>query len=162
MRHGQIKAEDSFTKVDLAAVWRASARAAPFPLPDIGQASGAASSAPTPATPDVPAALGWLIVASYAALLGSFALATVASSHSMFMVVICGFFLVVYFTVPWLLLQQEPNAGPRPSFDRFMSHGMETFTGHSSGGAALVQMLLVPVLLTFGALAMAVIAAIYL
>jgi hypothetical protein len=39
---------------------------------------------------------------------------------------------------------------------------MDTFTGHSSGAAALVQMLVVPVLLTFGALAMAVIAAIYL
>jgi 3-oxoacyl-(acyl-carrier-protein) synthase len=38
---------------------------------------------------------------------------------------------------------------------------METLTGHSTGGAALVQMLIVPVSLTFGILAMAVAAAIY-
>jgi hypothetical protein len=38
---------------------------------------------------------------------------------------------------------------------------MDTLTGRTSGGAGLVQMLVVPVLLTFGALAMAVIAAIY-
>jgi hypothetical protein len=36
---------------------------------------------------------------------------------------------------------------------------MRTFTGHCSGGAALVQMFLVPVALTIGILAIAVIIA---
>lgn len=162
MRHDQIKARDSFTTVDLAAVWPASAQVAPLPLPDVEASAEASAFTPTPAAPDVPAAVGGMIVASYAALLGSFALATVASAHSVFMLVICGLFLVAYFTVPWLFLRQEPKSGARPTFESFMSLGMETLTGRSTGRAALVQMLVVPVLLTFGALAMAVISAIYL
>jgi hypothetical protein len=41
-----------------------------------------------------------------------------------------------------------------------MRDGMDTFTGHSSGGAALIQMLIVPVLLTLGAAGMGIAAAI--
>jgi hypothetical protein len=162
MRHEQLAAKDSFTKVDVAAVWPASAQIAPLPVLDIEEADGGSSFSPTPAAADVPAAVGGLIVASYAALLGSFALATVASAQSVFMIVICGFFLLAYFTVPYLFFRQEPKASPRPSLGLFMRQGMDTFTGRSSGGAALVQMLVVPVLLTFGALAMGIIAAIYL
>ena len=40
-----------------------------------------------------------------------------------------------------------------------MRDGMNTLTGHSTGGAALVQMMIVPVLLTFGVLLMGVAAA---
>jgi hypothetical protein len=88
MRHDQIKATDSFTTVDLAAVWPASAQVAPLPLPDMQPPAEAAAFTPTPAAPDVPAAVGGMLVAAYAALLGSFALATVASAHSVFMIVI--------------------------------------------------------------------------
>jgi hypothetical protein len=69
-------------------------------------------------------------------------------------------FLVAYFTVPWLFLKQEPKTGRRPSLDRFMRDGMETFTGHSTGAAALVQMIIVPVLLTLGVAMMGIAAAI--
>jgi hypothetical protein len=162
MRHEQLAAKDSFTKVDVAAVWPASAQVAPLPVLDVDETPARSAFTPTPAAADVPAAVGGLIVSSYAALLGSFALATVSSAHSVFMIVICGLFLVAYFTVPYLFFRQEPKAGPRPSLARFMRHGLDTSTGHSSGAAALVQMLVVPVLLTFGALAMAIIAAIYL
>jgi hypothetical protein len=43
-----------------------------------------------------------------------------------------------------------------------MEQGMETLTGHSDAGAALVQMLIVPVLLTFAILATGIYAAIVL
>ncbi|HEX8444337.1 MAG TPA: hypothetical protein VF631_11900 [Allosphingosinicella sp.] len=162
MRHEQLAAKDSFTKVDIAAVWPASGQIAPLPVLDIDEAPAGSPFTPTPAAADVPAAVGGLIVTSYAALLGSFALATVNSAQSAFMIAICGLFLVAYFTVPYLFFRQEPKAGPRPSLGLFLRQGMDTFTGRSTGTAALVQMLVVPVLLTFGALAMGVIAAIYL
>ena len=34
--------------------------------------------------------------------------------------------------------------------------GMNTFTGHNSGKAALIQMLIVPIMLTLGVLAMGI------
>ena len=156
MRYEQIRAKDSFTKVDVAAVWPASPQVAPLPLLEIEAAAEAAVFQPTAAAPDVPASVAMLIVGSYALLLGSFALATVASANSIFMITIAALFLVAYFTVPWLFFRQEPGRGARPSFDRFMREGIDTFTGHSSGGAALVQMMIVPVLLTFGVLLMAI------
>lgn len=156
MRHEQIRARDSFTKVDVAAVWPASARVAPLPVIEAEEVAEAPAFSPTAAAPDVPASAGRLIVGSYAGLLGAFALATVASAYSIYMITISALFLIAYFTVPWLFLRQEPGQGARPSFDRFMREGMETLTGHSTGGAALVQMLIVPVLLTFGVLLMAI------
>ena len=46
-------------------------------------------------------------------------------------------------------------------FDGFLREGMETMTGHSTSAAALVQMLIVPVMLTLGIAAMGVAAAVY-
>ncbi|HEX8533814.1 MAG TPA: hypothetical protein VF662_06570 [Allosphingosinicella sp.] len=160
MRYEQTRAKDSFTKVDVAAVWPTSATMAPLPLLDSEEVSEGAVFSPTAAAPDVPAAVGKLIVCSYVGLLGAFALATVASSYSIYMMTISALFLVAYFTVPWLFFRQEPGQEARPSFDRFMQNGMETLTGHSTGGAALVQMMIVPVLLTFGVLLMAIAAAV--
>ena len=160
MRYEQIRAKDSFTKVDVAAVWPAGPTIAPLPLLDIEQVAEGAVFEATAAAPDVPAAVGKLIVCSYVMLLGAFAVATVASAYSIFMITISALFLVAYFTVPWLLFRQEPRHGARPTFNGFMRQGIETLTGHSTGGAALVQILIVPVLLTFGVLLMAIAAAV--
>ena len=65
--------------------------------------------------------------------------------------------MVVFFTVPRIFFAIEPNGERRVSFDRFLAHGIDTFTGHNSGKAALVQMLIVPVLLTLGVLAMGIV-----
>jgi hypothetical protein len=159
MRHEQISARDTYTKVDIAAVWPTGAQVAPLPIPDVDQPAAQAQRA-TPAAPDVPAAVGRLIVGSYVALLGAFALATVASAHSVFTTVICAGFLVAYFTVPWLFFRQERSGGERPTLEAFMQDGMDILTGHSSGGAALVQMMIVPVFLTLGVIAMGIAAAI--
>jgi hypothetical protein len=161
MRHDQISKRQSYTKVDVAAVWPASAQVAPVPMPD-AQESPATDFSSTPAAPDVPAAVGGLIVASYFALIGAFALATVGSGRSIFAIAIVLFFALAFFTVPRIFFGVEPAADRRPSFQAFLYQGMETMTGHSSGKDALIQMLIVPVLLTFGALAMGVAAAILL
>ena len=158
MRHQQIADKASYEKVDIAAVWPAGAQVAPLPVPDVEAAVEPFRAAA--AAPDVPAGVGVLIAGSYAALVGAFAVATMGSKESWFQLAIVVTFLVAFFTVPRLFLAIEPKETRRPSLERFMAEGMETLTGHSSGRAALVQMLVVPVLLTFAALAMGVTAAI--
>ena len=160
MRHEQLSVADSFRKVDVAAVWPTSAQLAPLPILDVEHAPAAEDVGPAPAAPDVPAAVGAMIVGSYVVLLGTFAVATIASAYSIYMITISALFLVAYFTIPWLFLKQEPTGGRRPSLERFLHDGMETFTGHSTGLAALVQMLIVPVLLTLGVAMMGIAAAI--
>ncbi|PWG01721.1 hypothetical protein [Sphingosinicella humi] len=159
MRHEVLKERDSFDMVDVAAVWPTSAQVAPLPIPEIEPAAERAPVYGAPAAPDVPVAVGGLIVAAYVSLIATFAVATVASRESIFMIVVAGFFLFMFFAVPRLFFKYEADHGVRQSFSRFMSEGMQTFTGHSAGGAALVQMLIVPVFLTLGVVAMGIAAA---
>lgn len=156
MRHEQIADKESYTRVEVPAVWPAGAGVAPLPLPEATDEA----FAPTPSCPDVPAAAGGLIAAAYVGLIATFAVALTGSAQSIFAIAVCGLFLVAFFAVPRIFLAIEPDSGPRPSFQRFMHEGMATMTGRSSGRDALVQMLIVPVLLTFGAVAMGIAAAI--
>ena len=155
MLHEKITA-DRLDSVDVAAVWPASAQIAPVPIPDIGPEQAARPFLPTPAAPDVPAAVGVMIVSAYVALIAAFAAATTRSADSLFFLVVIAFFVTMFFAIPRLFFAVEPKMGKRASFDWFMRQGIETFTGHCSGGAALVQMLIVPVLLTFGVIAMGI------
>ena len=159
MRYEQIHAGTSYEKVDVAAVWPASAQLAPLPLHDIDRPLVADAFRAAPSAPDIPAAAGGLIAAAYAALIAAFALATVGSRESIFMIVVSELFVVAYFTVPRFFLHIEPAAGRRPTLARFLSDGIATMTGHTSGRDALVQMLIVPVLLTVGVIAMGIAAA---
>jgi hypothetical protein len=151
MRHDQIAAVHSYKRVEIAAVWPATTQLAPPPAPET-VAETVQDFFPTAAAPDVPAAAGALLVASYLALIGAFALATVASPASIFAIAVCLVFVGMFFAVPRVFFAVEPSQGRRVGFGRFMRDGMETLTGHSTGPAALVQMLIVPVLLTGGVL----------
>jgi hypothetical protein len=165
MRHERVLDTDSYSKVDVAAVWPA-ANLVPLPVLDVDRPeraeadAGAAAFAPTPAAPDMPAAVGGILFAAYAALIGAFAVATAASAYSIYMITISALFVVTFFTVPRIFFGVEPKADRRPSFSRFMHNGVQTLTGHSSGKDALIQMLIVPVFLTCAALAMGVAAAV--
>lgn len=161
MRHEQIADKASYTRVEMPAVWPATARLAPAPLPEQGEETDEAFAV-TPSCPDVPAAAGGLIAAAYVGLIATFAVGLTGSAQSIFAIAICGLFLVAFFAVPRIFLAIEPDAGPRPSFERFLQEGMATMTGWSSGRDALIQMLIVPVLLTLGAAAMGIAAAILL
>jgi hypothetical protein len=160
MRHEQVVARNNLTEVDIAAVWPGNTPFAPMPLPDLPRLGDPDGHRASPAAPDVPAAVGRLIVVAYAALIAAFALTAAGSRESIFMISISALFVVIFFTVPRLILGVEPKGASRPSFSRFMASGMDTFTGWSSGQAALVQILIVPVFLTGGVLAMAIAAAI--
>ena len=129
MRYEQIHAGTSYEKVDVAAVWPATAQLAPLPLHDIDR----------PLRADAFRAVG--------------------SRESIFMIVVSALLVVAYFTVPRIFLHIEPAAGRRPTLARFLSDGIATMTGHTSGRDALVQMLIVPVLLTVGVIAMGIAAA---
>ena len=101
-----------------------------------------------------------MIAAAYAALIGAFALATARSFDSIFMISISALFVVIYLTVPRIFFAVEPRNGVRPGLDRFMREGIQTYTGRCSGGAALVQILIVPIFLIVAVFAMGVAASI--
>lgn len=158
MRHEQITDKASYTKVELAVALPVVAE---ITRPTAAEIVGA-TFVPTPSCPDVPAAAGGLIAASYVGLIVAFAVAMTGSAQSIFAMVICAVFLAAFFAVPRLFLGQEPSSRGRPSFERFLHEGMATMTGWSSGRDALIQMLIVPVLLTLGVIVMGVAAAVIL
>jgi hypothetical protein len=160
VRHEQIATGNNVTEFDIAAVWPGNAPFASMPVPDLPQLGDRDGYRSAAAAPDVPVAVGRLIVAAYAALIAAFALTAAGSRESVFMISISALFVVIFFTVPRLMLGVEPQGAIRLSFSRFMESGMDTFTGRSSGQAALVQILIVPVFLTAGVLVIGVAAAV--
>lgn len=162
MRQEKISTRQDIDALDVAAVWPATTQLAPVPIPDVSPFNQELNPEPANAAQDVPAGVGRLIVISYAALIGALFLATAGSAYSIYMISISVLFVVMFFTVPRIFLRVEHQRGRRATFERFMHSGMQTLTGHCSGKAALVQMLIVPVFLTLGILAMGVAAAIYL
>ena len=116
----------------------------------------------TAAAPDVPAGVGGLIVAAYAGMILMFFAFFTGSLLATMVVTISAGFVVTFFTIPRIFFGMEPGGKPPPSLNMFMDKGLATLSGHCSGRDALVQMLLVPVLLTLGLLAMGIAGAIYL
>jgi small-conductance mechanosensitive channel len=141
MRYEQIEVTEAYRKAN------------PADLATNDEAFHSAAS-----TPDMPSAVGKMIVASYIALLGMFAVTMTGSRLSIFSVVIGFIFLFMYLGVPTVLLKTEPKRDQRPSFDHFLQKGIQTYTGPMSGKDVLMQMLLVPVLLTACALTIGIVA----
>lgn len=110
---------------------------------------------PQAAAQDVPAFVGGMMAVTYFALIGALALATAGPGQSGLALVIAGFFVAIFFAVPWLIFRQEPAASKRTGMPRFLAQGIQTYTGPCTGKAALVQMFIVPVLLTLGVLLIA-------
>lgn len=159
MDREQFFDRQDFDSIDIAAVWPTSASLAPLPFPELERTHERQEFRATPAAPDVPAAVGGMIAASYAGLIVALAVATVGSAESIFVIVIAALFVIVFFTVPRIFFAVEQDGGVRASFSDFLRNGMDTFTGHNSGTAALVQMLIVPLLLTLAVLAMGIVIA---
>jgi hypothetical protein len=145
MRHDQIAKAGPFEALDLADF-------------QIGLAAPQTPFRSAAAAPDIPVVVGKMLVAAYVTLLATFAVTMAHSREAVFALAICAVFLTMYLSVPRIFLGVEPKQGERPSFDAFLTRGLETYTGHCSGKEALVQMLIVPVLLTFCALAMGIVA----
>jgi hypothetical protein len=158
MRHIRIDNAPRLEGTAIAAVWpRLEEALAP------AEAEGEAAPAPAPASaaPDVPAAVGGLVVGSYAALIGVFFAFFARSPVALFSIVICAFFAAMFFAVPRIFLAVEADPARRPSLAEFRYKGMDILTGHSGGRDAIVQMIVVPVLLTLGLAAMGIIGLVY-
>jgi hypothetical protein len=150
MRHEQLKVRDSFDVRDAAALWpRAGEGSASSALAEVE----AAIARPTPAVPDVPAAVGAMIVAAYAGLIAVFALTMARGLEASFMIVVSGLFVAIYLAVPAIFLRVENDRSRRPDLACFLELGLDTWTGRMSGRSALVQIFIVPVSLGFGLLA---------
>lgn len=160
MRHEALKDREKFDTVDVAAVWPASAQIAPLPIPELTPGKDRRVNRGALAAPDVPVEAGVMIAASYGLLLLTLALATVASAKAVFAIVIAAFFLLMFFAVPAVFLGIDSAGNRGRSFSDFIERGMETLTGRCGGAAALVQMLVVPVLLTIGAVCIGIAASI--
>ena len=143
MRHHQLKDPKTFDVVDAAAI--------------VDARITKVVAQPERAVPDLPAAIGFGMIAVYSAIVGLFALTIATAGQGPFMIAIDIMFLAAFFTVPILILKEEKDPARRPSLGRFLAQGMETYTGHISGGGALAQMFVVPVCLAFGVLAIGLI-----
>jgi hypothetical protein len=162
MRHEPISELKKHSEVT-PAVWPNGVQLVHFPLSIVEEAERPAEAQaflPAPSAPDVPAAVYGMIFSSYAALIGAFALATVRSAESIFVITISALFVIAFFTVPRIFFRVEPKTQVRQSLHGFMRDGLQTLTGHTSAKDALIQMMIVPVFLTIAALAMGVAAAV--
>lgn len=156
MRHETIDQRHDTDSRDIAAVWPSTTQVAPLPLSELEPARVAVDH--PGAAPDVPAVAGSLLVAVYGSLLAVLAIGTTGSGKSLLSIVVAAFFLFMFFAVPAVFLGVADEKAERPSLARFMEQGMQTLNGHSTGGAALVQMFAVPVCLIFGMLLTGVLA----
>ncbi|PLR23325.1 hypothetical protein SGCZBJ_16290 [Caulobacter zeae] len=116
-----------------------------------------APQAPEPSTPDLPKAVGWMIVGAYGAILGTFALSFLGDAEVGLMLGVCAVYLAVYLGVPAVILRMEPKVETRPDLADFLREGLSTWTGRVSAGSALAQILTIPVALAVAAAGLGVI-----
>lgn len=95
------------------------------------------------------------MIAAYAALMGAFVV-TIHGARADFAIVIAAFYLAMFFAISAVFVGIERDGTRRPDLTEFLGQGIETAGGYISGGGALVQMLIVPVLLAFAILAMGI------
>jgi hypothetical protein len=155
MRHDQLIGGKDFDLVDVAAIWPRGDTSLQPPLDAlVGTRSGA-----TPAVPDMPPAIGRMIVGVYAGIIGAFALTMGRGGEAAFVIAISALYVAMFLGVPRIFLRIENDQSPRPDLDQFLRDGIHTSTGHMSGRSALVQIMLVPAMLllaisTMGAIAL--------
>ena len=140
MRHQELNKQAAFDLVE---------------APELAPSPGHEFPQPAPAVPDMPRAAGAMMIGAYAALLGAFVI-TIHGARADFAILIGAFYLAMFFGIPAVFLGVEHDAARRPGLLEFLDRGIDTATGRTGGVAALVQMLIVPVLLAFAILAMGI------
>lgn len=68
-------------------------------------------------------------------------------------------FLTAFFAVPAIFVGAAPNGSPALRWSEFMRKGIETATGHSTGGEAVTLILILPALIFCFAIAIVTIVA---
>jgi hypothetical protein len=123
---------------------------APFEAP----ANDVRPHLPERLAPDLPPAVGFLLVGAFAWTIGAYLITFWSDLRALEMVAVDIVYLATYLGVPWL----EPKASPNPTFAEFLARGLETFTGHLTGAEALCQILTIPVSLAAATTAMCLVA----
>ena len=96
-----------------------------------------------------------LFTACWAALIAVFVATFAESPFTLFMLAVVTGYAIMFFGVPYVMSRQtepETNVGKVPFAD-FLKGQVQTLTGPLSASEALMQVLMVPVCLTLGAIA---------
>jgi len=108
------------------------------------------------AAPDVPTAVGWMLLGSYALIMAAFLVLFARDIEAGLMVAISGVYFSVYLGVPAVFFRTEARSGVI-DLKRFLRDGLDTWTGHVGGYEAIVQILLIPVALIIAVTAIGII-----
>jgi hypothetical protein len=128
-------------------------------IADVVGAPGAAVRSEIDRSFELPAGLYIATVGSYLGFLGVMAGAFLNPGLAIPMTIFA-FFIVAGFGVPTLWVRMNPAHGRQAlTWSRFRSRGIQTATGPLDGASAAVQVLILPVLILFWGLCVAVIAA---
>ncbi len=102
-----------------------------------------------------------LAIGSYGAMMLSLWLLFGTDTQTVLSLLVCTAYFGMYFGVPVAMYRLARKSGlreaPAGSLGRFLRGDLETITGNLSGWSALSQVLVIPVSLTFGLIAMGVI-----
>ena len=123
------------------------------PYPKAGVRAAQASAAST-VHKDLHPSIYKAYVVSWAALIGVFLATFAESPFTLFMLGIVIFYATMFFGVPYVLscVKRPGTRAPKVSLYEFLRGRVESPYGPVSGMEALVQVLMVPVTLTLGAL----------
>lgn len=108
------------------------------------------------AVPDVPRAVGLMILGVYALIMAAFLVLFARDTEAGLMVAISGAYLTIYLGVPAVFFRTEGRSGDI-DLDRFLKDGLNTWTGHVGGHEAIVQILLIPTALAIAITAIGII-----
>ncbi len=125
------------------------------------RASSAAHRAAAYATDRMHPGVFGLAIGSYGAMVLALWLLFVTDLQTVLSLLVCTAYFGMYFGVPLAMYRIARKAGlnepPAGSLGRFLRGDLETVTGNLSGWSALSQVLVIPVSLTIGLIAMGII-----
>ena len=113
-----------------------------------------------PVATTLPAAVPAIAFAGYAGILFAFWLSFAGNVEAALAIAVSTAYAAMYFGVPYLMARMAEKHGDSPhrqSLPTFIDGEFETITGRIGGWAAVVQIVLVPVGLAFGAFAIGMI-----
>ena len=130
--------------------------------PAAGDQTAATSIARVRFTPaleqNMPVGVYKLALFCWALFLSSFVVTFWGSAHALFMLAICGFYALMFFGTPYVLWRQAKKAMPQSEkratpLAAFLRRDLATIDGPTHGFDAVVQVILVPAILSLGCMA---------
>ncbi len=99
-----------------------------------------------------------LAIVCWAAFMAVFWITFFVSSSALFMVVVGTVYAAMFFGVPYVMSRMAPRPKSGfPSLNEFIQGRLDTFCGPIEAGEALLQVILVPLSLTIGGVAIGII-----